>query len=547
MKKDYLFLLLTLFCSVSLMGQRIKDERIEVQFLQLPSSPLNPEFTTYRVTVSGPASTIEDMGSTRESLGNAVKLDGFKRMDSAPAHFTIALQLGVIRVEGQKDHKRSETKKDKNDKEYTVTYYSKSVSYSQPFSYRIYDFEGNVLDEKIVSSRTELKHWKSREFESASTLNRYLADQYKAEIYDLQKKNIREFLGKVNGEIRFKYDFQLAKDQDQLFVLNKKEDGADEFMQAYETVNTAFASMRPEESLDEIRTAVAPALEIWRNAKDRYSSTDKKEKKGHFACLYNLAKVYYWLDDAEAAMTAVQALQEVDYKDGKSDRFEREIKQLTRLLEVNKVDSRHFDLKLDQAVPPPTAKELAALEEAEAAAEAMTQYEGFYVNADGDTLDGVFFLDLEAGPALIFGQNSNIYFQPSSEGEAIQIDLEATQAFAFNDRQFEVMTYTPGAKGNTESGRHLLEILYAADRIRVLRHYPFDASGENEQVEYAYQKQGQELPVSTLSTEFLIFRKGLANYFSDCADLVSLANEGELKQDEPGIIRAARIYGEMCE
>lgn len=544
--------LVLIICSLLMAGQgiaqKIKDQRFNTQYIQLPSSPLDPSFTTYKVTIAGPTSAVEDLGSTEAKVAKGMNLDGFKRVDDGPAHFTIALRIGSFRVEGRKDNKRTEKRKGKDDKTYTVHHYSRSISYSQPFSYRIYDYTGKVLEEKILKSRTDIGKWKSREYTKYSDLSKYMADNYSSIVYEIQKNFLTGRLNDAKKRIRFKYDFQKKTNGvDKLYVLGKKADQAEGFVEAYETVKTAFAKMKATEPLGSLKEEVTSALTFWKNARDQYSPTNKKEKKAHYACLYNLAKVYYWLDDVKAATAATEAMQAMDYKDGQADRFMKDIKTLKRLLEVNGLSSRHLDRQVENAVPPPTAKELEEIAEAEEAESALVQYQGQWTSTEGNTLDGTFYLDLEQNKELSFGQNSNIYFRCASREEPLYIKLGETASFSFDNRTFEVLNYTPGNNGNTEAGRHLLEIIYTSDRVRVLKHYPFDASSEEVESEYAYHKPQEEAPVSTLSTGFLIFKKGLANYFSDCTDLTDLIAEGEFSNDKKGILKAARIYGEVCQ
>jgi len=44
-----------------------------------------------------------------------------------------------------------------------------------------------------------------------------------------------------------------------------------------------------------------------------------------------------------------------------------------------------------------------------------------------------------------------------------------------------------------------------------------------------------------------MFNKGLANYFSDCEDLKTMSNEGGFKLNEEDLVKAARIYSEICQ
>ncbi|NUO03734.1 MAG: hypothetical protein HUU01_24230, partial [Saprospiraceae bacterium] len=144
--------------------------------------------------------------------------------------------------------------------------------------------------------------------------------------------------------------------------------------------------------------------------------------------------------------------------------------------------------------------------------------------------------------------SGNVSFQYQKAGKTVTDVLKPAdlKSFQFNNRTFLVKSFAPGAKGNTQSGMHLLEQLYGSGKVAVYKYHPYDNKLGDVEAEYAYQKPTESAPVSVSGSNFLIFKKGLAKYFADCADLAELANNDEFKKTEDDIIRAARVYAEMC-
>jgi len=68
-----------------------------------------------------------------------------------------------------------------------------------------------------------------------------------------------------------------------------------------------------------------------------------------------------------------------------------------------------------------------------------------------------------------------------------------------------------------------------------------------EKTELAYQKTGDPAPVSLEDTQFLVLNKGLSKYFADCPDLTKMCSEGQIELYKEDLIKAARIYTELCE
>ena len=91
-----------------------------------------------------------------------------------------------------------------------------------------------------------------------------------------------------------------------------------------------------------------------------------------------------------------------------------------------------------------------------------------------------------------------------------------------------------------------MEELYASDKISLYKYYPISGALGDEKHEFALQKKAEETPISLLDTQFLMFEKGLANYFNDCEDLKIMCENGKIALEEEDLLKAARIYSEVC-
>ena len=150
---------------------------------------------------------------------------------------------------------------------------------------------------------------------------------------------------------------------------------------------------------------------------------------------------------------------------------------------------------------------------------------------------------------LIFGDNGNIKFIVTEGSEILEYDLTDSliTSFKIGDRLFEKITFSPCAKGKGEAKVSILESMYTSDKINLYKYYPIDGALGGAKTELAFKKATEDNPISLMDTRFLILKKGLAQYFEDCADLSQMCTEGSFAMNSDDLIKAARIYSEVCE
>ncbi|MGK0366345.1 MAG: hypothetical protein ACI85O_003418 [Saprospiraceae bacterium] len=547
---------LTLLVAVSfiftqdLSAQKIKNERISFEYTRLPSNPLDPTFTTYSSVVYGSDYGLENLGIDRNGAAEKYfTLGGFKRVGKG-GHFRVSCYVGYPSTTSAETKSYTKTITNKDKTKTKVTRYKKEVAYRVPVRYKIEDYQGNVI---TSGSMNEIKTFT---FGESATSSSSLSTQWRNSrgklMTDKYKKAVRDGFSSASGTIRSLYGYSRRKQTAQIEVLGKKDKGTEEFMSSYETVKAAFAGMRAEEKTDKVKEEARPAIEFYMAEKKKWAATDKKERKVRSACVYNLATIFYWLDELDEARKYANECVEIDYKPGRGKSLIRSIDATKKLFDVNNTTSRHPSLDMSNAVAPGMASfgGLDVVEEGAAAvgaaAKALT---GSIVDKNGDTVPGEFMVSAADGEELKFGPQGNVSFDYMQDGRKASGALAPAdiKEFTLSERNFMVMDFVPGAKGNTESKMAIMELLYDGGSIKVLKYYPYDDALGDQSIEYAFHKTGDGAPTSTSSTMFLLFNKGLQKYFVDCADLAEVAGTGEFKKTEDDIIRAARVYAEMCK
>lgn len=544
MLKQSLGIIICLFTVCVLFAQKVDQQKVKVHYTQLPTSPLDPEYTTYSTYVYGSGSSIEGAGYTREGLATNFKLKSFKEVGTG-GHFRISVRVGSLDIGESKN--QSYTKKVKqDDKEVTKTYYKRVITWMLPVSYQIHDYKGNMISQGTMGNTYKKEEWGSGNT-SSYTLSKKWSDARKG-VYNRWRKNgVKTSIGQISKLVRSKYDFRPVSENEMFETLKiKKKDSFDsaKYNEALETLKTAFEKMKADEPVDVLKPEVKPAVDFWLSEKDKYPASDKKLSKIRHICLNNLALTFYYLDELDEAKKYATECLEIKFRDGRTKRLIKEIERTRELFVTNNMTTRHPSFDVESATPPSAAK-FGDLDESD---EEGTTLDGTVVNNAGDKIEGSFKVAVAEEEELKFGPEGNVVFSYVKDGRTTEdaLDPGTTKEFNLGERHFYVDEFVPGSKGNTESKTGILEILYTSPSIKVLKYYPYDDKLGDQPIEYAFQK-GEEAPVSTSSTSFLLFNKGLSKFFADCTDLAEAAGGGEFKKEEADIIRAARVYGEMCQ
>ena len=535
-----------LFFASSLFGQKIKDKRVRITYVSLPSEKLPDTHKTYSVSVYG--SNLSTAGMSAKGAANAIKMDGFKRVaDEGPnggGHLRVVVYTGYT-SQGRADFQsKKSVKKNKETGKETVTYsYWYDVPLSSSPSFKIIDPAGNILQQGSLNM-SETK--KTKTYSSSSTLRK----NYQGLVSGLRKAYAKEAVDKIvskaRGVLKGKYDFNKKSEAEQIYLV-KKHDSEDGFTKYYDQINEEWHKLDAATSTDVLKEKFGDALAFYEKQAEMNPGGDKKLKRVFKAANYNAAVLNLYLDDFEEAVRYANRViaQDDDGKDRRAENIIKSVQSIKKKMDLHGVTTMHYVRDLSDAAPPSV---LQAIElEKEELKENNDLLEG-HIIINGEKVTGTFASDKEA-EELNFGKNGNTSFMVQEGAEKKEYDLTSSEisAFTIGDRSFTKVKYAPCAKGKTDPSDCILEEIYTSDKITLLKYYPDGGALADEKPEYALKKAADASPVSLYDTQFLMLKKGLSKYFADCPDLASMCEEGEFKNDEESLLKAARIYAEVCD
>ena len=158
-----------------------------------------------------------------------------------------------------------------------------------------------------------------------------------------------EAINSLNATLTENYGYADRTVSDFFWVLDsRKHPEYENHRRAWIDFKQAISAMTPDESLDQVKLELKPVIEYYNSIKKKYNSNSKADKKLRYASYYNLAKIYWYLDDPDSGLKEANELviNGFDAKDGKG--LEAGATNLKIQLRQAKRNTRHFKLNVDE-------------------------------------------------------------------------------------------------------------------------------------------------------------------------------------------------------
>lgn len=542
--KYFLLLIITLFFLAPTYGQRLKDKRVSIKYVSLPSQKLPDDYKTYSVSFRSSGG----FGVQNHNRAESIKMDGFRRVSGTGSdfgHLRIYVEVGNVRTGKPQLKNYTKTNKDKDGKETKTTSYYYEIPYNVSSSYEIIDLDGKRLafgNPGTSDTQSTGKH------SSPSKALKALASLRGRMNSGIRGKAINNVVSATNRALAKNFDFHHSKISTELYII-KKHKTEKGFMQSFEAAKTVYESMSPTTPPAEAKERLASVLAFWSEQANIDHKKDKKLMRIFEAANYNLAVAYLYLDELDKAESHVQAITDLDGKNKKARKLLTKIDETRRLMDMHRINTLHYVRDLSDAVPPAQVAAYERQQQEEAKEAAAEKSIDATLTLKGEQIAGKVVVTGKETEELVFGQGGNLRFITEVDGKEKEHDLTAAEvsAFTLGNRLFEKRMFSPCAKGKTDAQLHILEEVYTSDKITLYQYYPSTGTLSGEKTELAYQKTGDPAPVSLEDTQFLVLNKGLSKYFADCPDLTKMCSEGQIELYKEDLIKAARIYTELCE
>jgi hypothetical protein len=347
--KNPLILGLFILISLASAAQSVDLDRFyfNASYRELPRRGLDTSWRTFSVAVETGAMC--KLALKDEYLTQLVNIEGWRKLDNS-AHILIKTRLEDVLIEKSQVRERQEILKDKQGKQIgTKMYYAMQLIYTYGAQTVISDYTGRVLEEFPVINRSIKHTYTSQEYTTKLEAELYFAYNIMNVTGEIMRRVATNTFEDISNRLTANYGYTMRTVNDFMWILDsRKHPEYDSHRRAFSLVKQAMFQMNADEPVDKVRELLKPAIDYFEKVKRMYPSTNKKERKLRYASYYNLAKIYIYLDDPDAAMREATALvmNDFDARDGRM--LENAANDLKWLLQQNKVKSRHFPVNIHE-------------------------------------------------------------------------------------------------------------------------------------------------------------------------------------------------------
>ena len=353
MKKQLLVLLL--LCSKTILAQKVDLDKFnfKASYLQLPTNPFPEEYTTFSTRFIANGINLNDAGYTNGESDLAsiyFKIGGFKRVNTG-GHFTIKVQIDGYDL-GKPESIKKETKsKDKEGKEVITLSYTMTFKYLVPMMYTITDLNGKILKDGPIAEGAISKTYESASYSTLPALEKYWTENSESVKKGLLGGFISEKLSLFQGRLDYEIGYIPRTVNDILWSMDSpKHPENDAFKKACEDTKTAMAEMTSAVPLN--LSKMKPILIYFDSVLVKYNKDEKPERKLRYGAWFNMATIYYWLEDCENSIRCSQGLITNDYDKSDGKNLKSAAEKMKGLLANAKNKTFHYARDVSNAIAP---------------------------------------------------------------------------------------------------------------------------------------------------------------------------------------------------
>lgn len=347
--KNYLLSLAALL-PVSISAQKNIDlDRFNftVQYRSLPQVRLDSTYRTYNVEVEG----TKMMNASLKELEpeKSVVLEGWKKLESK-GHITISVKLEDLLPEAISVKERTESVKDlRGLVTGTRTTYYEEVVYTFAANASITDYKGVHIGDEAIATRSQRHVYTGPGFPLKALAQGYfLANSVKItnELYRNCVLNSMHYLSEL---ITGNFGFSPVTVNDYMWIVDSRKDPEySSHRDAFRQMNDLLFTMDANSSIQEIKEKLKPTISYFENIKTTYTSNSKHDRKLRYASYFNLAVLYYYLDDPQSMMKEANGLILNDYDTRDGEAFAESALRLKNLFQQANIYCRHFPIDTEK-------------------------------------------------------------------------------------------------------------------------------------------------------------------------------------------------------
>ena len=199
--------------------------------------------------------------------------------------------------------------------------------------------------DQVLADRGYKQVYKSPEFPIKQLAEGYFLLNSVTKTGELYRNCVVRAMHYLSDRLTDNFGFNDVTVNDHMWIIDSKKDPEyDDHRQAFRQLSDVLFSMSANSPIDQAREQLKPVIEYFDRLKNEYTSNSKHDRKIRYASYFNLAVLYYYLDDPQKMMKEAiwLLLNDYDTRDGKA--FEASSIRLKNLFQEANIYTRHFSI-----------------------------------------------------------------------------------------------------------------------------------------------------------------------------------------------------------
>lgn len=338
-------LLFVLLLPVIAIAQKVDLDRFTFtsQFRTLPLARLDTSYRTYNVSVEG--TKLMQNYLSEMTPEKSVVLEGWRQLDQQ-GHITFKIKLEDLLPESMRVQERVEIQKDRTGRQIgTRTTYYQEVVYTFAAEAEIVDYKGVPIANLPLSDRSNKRVYRSPEFALKPLAEAYFVMNALNVTGQLYRNCVNQSMNYLNNYANENFGYGEVTVTDHMWILDsRKHPEYDKHREAFLKLKDILFGLSASKPIDGVREQLQPVIKYFESVKKNYNGRSKHERKLRYASYFNLAVIYYYLDDPQAMMKEASGLilNDYDARDGRA--LEQTAIRLKNLFEQTGIYTRHFPI-----------------------------------------------------------------------------------------------------------------------------------------------------------------------------------------------------------
>jgi len=314
-----------------------------VQYRSLPALEVDSTYHTYNVEIES-TKLMQPLLSQMDPA-KVVWLDGWRKLEST-GHITIHVKLDDILPESVSEKERVENITDKNGKiTGTRSFYYEEVVYTFAATASIDDYKGMHIMDVDLANRNYKQTYRSPEFPVKALAQGYFAINAISVTKNLYQNCVNRAMNYLSERITDNFGFKTVTVNDFMWIVDSKKDPEySAHRLAFLKLGEILFAMNASTPIDEAKKQLKPVIDYFESIKKIYTSSRKHDRKIRYASYYNLAVLYYYLDDPQSMINEAMGLELNDYDAGDARGFKQSAARLKNIFEQTNIYTRHFPI-----------------------------------------------------------------------------------------------------------------------------------------------------------------------------------------------------------